>query len=89
MTDDTLPVVEWTTPARIVREMGVRESLPKTWITKGVRGRRLPAINIGTERRPNYRIRVSDLEEFLSHLAVVPEATPTRRPKRREIPHYV
>ncbi len=78
--------MKWTTPSRIAREMGVRQSTPKRWIRDGL----LPAVNIGTEARPNYRILEDDFQEFLARRAVVPEVKPVRRARRDPaIPRYV
>ncbi len=88
--DDTRPADdtqgEWTTPAREAREVGIRRSTIKRAIKEG----KLRAYNFGTSDRPNYRIRVSDFEEYLASLQVAPEAKPVRRQRRdATIPRYV
>ncbi|MCL4204836.1 MAG: helix-turn-helix domain-containing protein [Pirellulaceae bacterium] len=82
----TAKPAEWQTLPEIARELRIRESKPIGWIRAGL----LPAINLGTEARPRYRVRRSDLETFLESRRVAADVRPTRRQRRdSSIPRYV
>ncbi len=87
MSDKPLPDTrsEWTTPAKKAREVGIR----RTTIKRAIKEGKLRAFNFGTEARPNYRIRVSDFEQYLASMAVAPESKPVRRARKLEVPEYV
>lgn len=74
--------VEWLTPPQIARELQVRQSKPLCWIKSG----RLPAVNLSEGKRPRYRVRREDLDDFLLRKAVVPQGKATRR-RRQEKPN--
>ena len=78
--------VEFLTVPEIARLLRTRESKVISWIRSG----RLPAANISDGRRPRYRIRRSDLDEFLRARAAAPTAArPAARQRRSNIPQYV
>jgi len=74
---------DFLTPPEVCKLLRVRPSKVLAWIRSG----RLPAIDVSDGRRPRYRIRRADLDDFLQRRAVAPPI-PTRR-KRLDIPQYV
>jgi len=76
---------EWMTLPEVRKFLRCRESKIRSWIASG----RLSAINLSDGERPRYRIRKSDLDDFLTTRAVRPESRPARREKRERPAGYV
>ncbi|MCY2990913.1 MAG: DNA-binding protein [Planctomycetota bacterium] len=76
----------WTSPAKIAKELGLRQSKPLDWIRSG----ELIAINVAehTGGKPRWRIRQSDWEDFLLRRQSQKPAEPIRR-RRRDDPTVI
>jgi len=78
-------IAEFLTPPELARLLRCRESKVLAWIRSG----RLRACNLSDGRRPRYRVRREDLDQFLAGESVVPATRPERRSRRESIPSYV
>ncbi len=70
---------ETLTPPKAAKEAGVHPGKIIGWIQRG----ELIAINLADQlgRRPRYRIRREDWDDFLRRREVKPRPRPTRKPK--------
>jgi excisionase family DNA binding protein len=77
---------DWSTPPEIAKWLRIRESKVGEYIRAG----KLAAIDIGTGKRPRYRIARTALDDFLAAQAVPTECKPpARRQRRDDVPRYV
>lgn len=74
---------EFLTPPQVAKRLGIEASKVRAWIES----KRLRAVNIaendGIGRRPRWRVRLSDLEEFLAAREAAPAKPVDRRRKKK------
>lgn len=83
MTADTR--AQFLTPPEVASLLRCRESKVLGWVRSG----RLAAVNLSEGQRPRYRVRRTDLDEFLAGRAVTPQTRPARRQRRERPAGYV
>lgn len=69
-------LIDFLTPPKVAKLLGVHHSKVITWIRSG----RLPAINVvDPPKRPRYRVSKESLDAFLATLTVAPKKLDGRR----------
>ena len=73
---------EWSTPPECARFLRIRSGKLLSWIRTG----ELRAFDVSERQggRPRWKIRASDLEDFLRRRSSTPKPKPTRRRRKPE-----